>query len=79
METKIYVSDQIQKSYKKLSINELPEKVEIQSHQNSWNAHYFVIFGKRCWFLMHSITRYTAIIPDVKAERLNKFTILPFG
>ncbi len=73
MKTRIYVSDKIRKNYKKLSVNELPEKTEMQSHQNSWNAHYVAIFGKRCWVVTHSITRYTVIVPDVKAERLNNF------
>ena len=73
MKTRIYVSDKIRKNYKKLSVNGLPEKTDMQSHQNSWNAHYVTIFGKRCWVVTHSITRYTVIVPDVKAERLNNF------
>ncbi len=73
MKTIIYVSDKIRKSYKKLSVNELPDKREMQSHQNSWNAHYVVIFGKRCWVVTHSITRYTVIVPDVKADKLANF------
>jgi hypothetical protein len=68
---RIYLSEKIRKNYKKITVNELPEKIEIQSHQNSWNAHYVAIFGKRCWVVTHSITRYTVIVPDVKANMLD--------
>jgi hypothetical protein len=70
---RIYLSEKIRKNYKKITVNELPEKIEIQSHQNSWNAHYVAIFGKRCWVVTHSITRYTVIVPDVKANMLDDF------
>jgi len=73
MKTRIYVSEKIRKNYKKMIIKDLPEKIEMQSHQNSWNAHYVVIFGKRCWVVTNSITRYTVVIPDVKAEKLDNF------
>jgi len=70
---RIYLSEKIRKNYKKITVNELPEKIEIQSHQNSWNAHYVAIFGKRCWVVTHSITRYTVIVPDVKSDMLDDF------
>lgn len=72
METRIYVSDKIRKNYKKLFLNELPVKSDMEKHLNSWNANYVAILGKRCWVITHSITRYTVIVPDVKAIKLEK-------
>jgi hypothetical protein len=76
MKIRIYVSEKIRKNYKKITVNTLPEKAEMQSHQNSWNAHCVAIFGKRCWVVTHSITRYTVLIPDVKAADLVNFRFL---
>jgi hypothetical protein len=73
METRIYVSDKIRKNYKKLPLNEIPREGEIELHQNSWNANYVAIFGKRCWVVTHLITRYTILIPDIKSDKLQNF------
>jgi hypothetical protein len=73
MITRIYVSNKIQKCYKKLVLNPLPEKSDMLSHQNSWNANYLPMFGRKCWILTHTLTRYTVIVPDVKAKDLDRF------
>jgi hypothetical protein len=73
MTTRIYVSSKIQKSYKKLTLNDLPEKSGMLEHENSWNANYVPMFGKKCWIVTHTITRYTVIIPDVKAKNIEHF------
>lgn len=73
METWIYVSDKIRRNYKKMPLNQLPEKSDLENHPNSWNANYVAIFGKRCWVITHSMTRYTVIVPDVKASKLENF------
>ncbi len=76
MITRIYVSSKIQKGYKKLVLNTLPEKSDMLEHQNSWNANYVAMFGKKCWILTHTITRYTVIVPDVKAKDIDRFLSL---
>lgn len=76
MTTRIYVSSKIQKGYKKLVLNVLPEKADMFEHQNSWNANYVAMFGKKCWILTHTATRYTVIVPDVKAKDLGHFVSL---
>ena len=73
MTTRIYVSSKIQKGYKKLLLNSLPGKSEILDHDNSWNANYIPMFGKKCWIVTHTITRYTVIIPDLKAKDIEHF------
>lgn len=73
METRIYVSNKIQKNYKKILLNPLPEKSDMGNHQNSWNANYIAILGKKCWLLTHSQTRYTVIVPDVKVKDIEQF------
>jgi hypothetical protein len=73
MNTRIYVSSKIQKGYKKLVLNSLPDKADMLEHQNSWNANYVAMFGKKCWILTHTVTRYTVIVPDVKAKDLDRF------
>lgn len=69
METRIYVSDKIKKVYRRLTLKPLPEKTEMKSHNNSWNAHYLPIENKKCWIITHTKTRYTVVIPDVSAEK----------
>lgn len=73
MITRIYVSNKIQKGYKKLVLNSLPDKSNLIEHHNSWNANYLAMFGKKCWLLTHTVTRYTVIVPDVKAKDLDGF------
>lgn len=73
METRIYVSDKIQKNYKKVTLNELPRESDMNQYPNSWNANYVPISGKRCWVITHSITRYTLIISDVRADKIVNF------
>lgn len=68
MNTRIYISHKIQKNYKKLLLNPLPEKTDMEQHQNSWNANYTAIYGKKCWLLTHSQTRYSIILPDIKVK-----------
>jgi hypothetical protein len=73
MTTRIYVSNKIQKGYKKLVLNALPNKSEMLENQNSWNANYVAIFGRKCWLLTHTLTRYTVIVPDVKVKDTDRF------
>ena len=73
METRIYISNKIQKNYKKIVLNPLPEKSDMENHQNSWNANYIAIHGKKCWVLTHSQTRYTVIVPDIKVKAIENF------
>lgn len=71
MKTRIYVSGKIKKAYKKLELEPLPEKDELDNHENSWNAHYMNIDSKKCWILTHTKTRYTVFIPEVNVSKLN--------
>ena len=70
MNTRIYISHKIQRIYKSLLLNPLPEKTDMGQHQNSWNANYTAIYGKKCWLLTHSQTRYSIILPDIKVKDL---------
>ena len=54
-------------------LNPLPEKSDMENHQNSWNANYIAIHGKKCWVLTHSQTRYTVIVPDIKVKAIENF------
>lgn len=76
MITRIYVSAKIQKGYKKLVLNSLPDKVDMITHHNSWNANYVALFGKKCWLLTHTLTRYTVILPELRAKELDDFASL---
>lgn len=69
MKTRIYVSGKIKKVYRRLDLNPLPEKETMESHLNSWNAHYLSIESKKCWVITHTITRYTVVIPDVSVKK----------
>jgi len=69
MKTRIFVSGKIKKVYRGLEIKPLPEKKDMESHNNSWNAHFLAIENKKCWILTHTKTRYTVVIPDVTAKK----------
>ena len=70
METRIFVSGKIKKVYRGIDLKPLPVKAEMESHNNSWNAHFLTIENKKCWILTHTKTRYTVVIPDVSAKKL---------
>lgn len=72
METRIYVSGKIKNVYRGLDLKPLPEKSEMESHNNSWNAHYLIIENNKCWMITHTKTRYTVVIPDVSAKKSKK-------
>ena len=69
METRIYVSEKIKRAYRSLEINPLPDKGEMECHNNSWNAHFTKVENKKCWVITHTKTRYTVVIPDVSAKK----------
>jgi hypothetical protein len=69
METRIYVSEKIKRAYRSLEINPLPDKGEMECHNNSWNAHFTTVENKKCWVITHTKTRYTVVIPDVSAKK----------
>ncbi len=70
METKLYCSHKLLNTYKSIKIEPLPSAEEQAYHMNSWNVNYLVYERKKIWFFVHSITRYTVLIPDVKASDL---------
>ncbi len=76
MTTRIYISAKIQKNYKKIVLNPLPDVANMQEHINSWNANYIPFLGKKCWLLTHTITRYTVIVPDITVKDLDQLLFL---
>lgn len=67
MQTIIHISKGIQKAYKKLTLNAPLKNHDPEAHPGVWNANCIPFLGKKCWILTHSITRYTILIPEVKA------------
>ncbi|MBO6794126.1 MAG: hypothetical protein JJ895_09450 [Balneolaceae bacterium] len=70
METRIFVSGKIKKVYRRIDLKPLPEKEGLESHINSWNAHFLTIENKKCWLLTHTKTRYTVVLPDINANKI---------
>jgi hypothetical protein len=70
METRIYISEKIKRVYPSLEMNTLPDKVDMELHNNSWNANFSTIENKKCWMITHTKTRYTVVIPDVTAKKI---------
>lgn len=72
---RVFVSNKIKKGYKKIELKPLSYGSDLFD-ENSWNAHYVVFYGKKCWVLTHSDTRYTVIVPDVSAGKIADFRSL---
>ena len=71
----IHVSEKIRSTYKKIDFQTSLEEQDSTS-ENSWNAHLMLLYGKKCWVVTHSNTRYTVIIPDVSVGKIADFRSL---
>lgn len=70
---KIFISNKLKKLYKTIPFSKVEEIGEIIPSENSWNADYTNVYGKKCLVMTHSLTRYTVIIPNFKVKDVKCF------